>query len=137
LSTKKETVENKNRKDYATEKWEQEVRQSLTKKKAASVGASLSKQDKALVAAQLAKEAETRMRISKLQARLRRGVELVSSLVVSNAEKMERHVGELAKMMLVTAFGAGSFLLDGRPFDVFMVSTSFNIHAGPNDISSK
>jgi len=121
LSTKKEAVENKNRKDYATEKWEQEVRDSLVKKKAATVGGKRSKQDEALVAAQLAKESEVRARILIQQAKLKRGVELVSSIVASNAEKMQRHVDELVKLLLSSAFGAGSFLSDERPFEVFLV----------------
>ena len=99
LSPKKDVVENKNRKDYATEKWEQEVRESLAKKKTTST-ANLSKADKAAVQAQLAKEAAVRQQIVVVQAKLRRGVELVSSLVNSNAEAMERYVGELAKLLL-------------------------------------
>lgn len=114
-------MENKNRKDYATEKWEQEVRDSLVKKKAATVGGKRSKQDEALVAAQLAKESEVRARILIQQAKLKRGVELVSSIVASNAEKMQRHVDELVKLLLSSAFGAGSFLSDERPFEVFLV----------------
>ena len=122
LSNKKETVENKNRKDYATEKWEQEVRDSLTKRKATNSEANLSKQDKALVAAQLVTETEIRSRIATVQARLKRGVELVASLVASNAERMQRHTGLLARSLLDSAFGPGSFLLDGRAFEVFLVS---------------
>lgn len=122
LSTKKDAVENKNRKDYATEKWEQEVRESLAKKKAAQPGAKLSKADQAAVAAQMAKEAEVRQKISDVQARLKRGIELVSALVSSNAEAVERHVGDMAEMMLQSVFGPGSFLVDQRAFDVFVVS---------------
>ena len=121
LTPKKNAVEDKNRKDYATEKWEQEVRESLSKKKAAITGANLSKADKAAVAAQLAKEAGVRAQIVIVQARLRRGVELVSSLISSNAEAMERHLGDLARMMLESVFGPGGFLMDQRPFQVFLV----------------
>ena len=121
LSPKKDAVENKNRKDYATEKWEQEVRDSLTKKKSAS-NAKLSKADQHAVAVQMTKEAGVRKQIVDVQARLRRGVELVRSLVASNAEAMERDVGELAKMLLRSVFGVGSFLADKKAFDVFLVS---------------
>ena len=122
LAKNRQTSENKNRKDYATEKWEQDVRDSLSKKKAATTGSNLSKQDRALVAVQLAEESEIRKRISLQQAKLKRGVELCVSLVASNTEKMQRHVGELAGLLLGSAFGEGSFLLDSRPFEVFMVS---------------
>jgi hypothetical protein len=137
LSTKKDAAENKNRKDYVTEKWEQEVRESLAKKKAATVGGNLSKQDKALVAAQLAKEAEIRRRIAMQQAKLKRGAALISSLVASSAEIMERHVGEMAHLLLVTAFGAGSFLLNGRPFEVFLVSSRYQESQNLMSSSSK
>jgi hypothetical protein len=112
-------VENKNRKDYADAKWEQEVRDSLAKKKTAGTGANLSKQDKALVAAQMAKEAEIRGKIAEIQARLRRGIELVSALVASNAEAVGTRVGEMASLMLESVLGVGSFLLDSRAFEVF------------------
>lgn len=122
LSTKKDAVESKNRKDYATEKWEQEVRDSQKQKKSTSVGGNLSKAEKAMVAAQMVKEAEVRRQISACQARLNRGVELVSSLILSNSEAMNRHVGSLAQLLLGSVFGPGSFLVVSRAFDVFLVS---------------
>lgn len=119
----KPVVENKNRKDYADQKWDQEVRASLAAKKAAAPGGvKLSKADQALVDAQKAKEAEVRQRIATLQAQLKRGIELVAALVASNAESVERHAGDMAKAMLSTVFGRGSFLVDERAFDVFLVS---------------
>lgn len=120
LSTKKDAPENKNRKDYATEKWEQEVRESLKKKAATNV--KLNKADQAAVNAQLAKEAAVRARVASVQARLSRGVDLVAALVASNAEMMERHVGELATLLLNSVFGPGSFLVDNKAFRVFLVS---------------
>jgi hypothetical protein len=42
--------------------------------------------------------------------------------VSSNAEAVERHVGDMAEMMLQSVFGPGSFLVDQRAFDVFVVS---------------
>ena len=124
MATKKAAVEDKNRKDYLTDKWEQEVRESLTKKKTAGAGDNLSKSDKALVAAQLAKETDLRARISAQQAKVKRGVELVMSLSASNTDIMQRYSGELAELLLVTASGTGSFLLDQRPFEVFLVGLS-------------
>jgi hypothetical protein len=122
LSAKNETVENKKRKDYATEKWEQEVREALAKKKSFNSRGKLSKADQAAVLAQLAKEADVRRQIATLQAKLSRGIELVAALVTSNAEAVGRHVGDLAKALLESAFGPGSFLVDNRAFNVFIVS---------------
>lgn len=124
LATKKDTVEDKNRRDYATEKWEAEVRDSLAKKRAAAGTAKLSKADQAAVNAQLAKEGEVRQRIAQVQAKMKRGLEVVAALVASNAERVEREVGILAKNLLATAFAEGAFLLDGRAFEVFLVSVS-------------
>ncbi|WVQ78061.1 hypothetical protein IAT38_000142 [Cryptococcus sp. DSM 104549] len=123
LTTKKDSgVENKNRKDYATEKWEQEVRESLAKKKAASAGpgAKLSKQDQALVSAQLKKEAATREQIARVQGQLKRGVELVAALGKTGSADVARWVGVMAKAMLDSVFGMGSFLVDKRAFEVFV-----------------
>jgi hypothetical protein len=75
----------------------------------------------------MAKEAEVRQKIADVQARLKRGIELVSALVSSNAEAVERHVGDMAEMMLQSVFGPGSFLVDQRAFDVFVVS--YFVHA--------
>lgn len=120
LSKKSDQVENKNRKDYAVEKWEQEVREQLAKKKATTPGANLSKQDKALVAAQLRKEADVREEIALEQARLKRGLELVSSLAASGVSAVESQLGTLAHLLLSSVFGAGAFLVDDRAFEVFI-----------------
>jgi urease gamma subunit len=121
LAVKKDSAENKNRRDYATEKWEAEVRASLAQKRAAT-GAKLSKADQAAVDAQRAKEAIIRGQIAAVQARMKRGLEIIAALVASNAERVKAEVGMLAKVLLATGFGVGSFLLDVRVFEVFLVS---------------
>lgn len=123
LAQKKDgTPENKNRKDYATEKWEQEVRESLAKKRAATAGVKLSKQDQALVSAQLTKEATTRQQIRQVQGSLNRGIALVSALTKAGNVEVERFAGGMAAALLSSVFAAGSFLVEGRAFDVFTVS---------------
>jgi hypothetical protein len=122
LAPKKDSNENKNSKNYATEKWEQEIRDSIAAKKASSGStAKLSKADQALVAAQKTKEAETRTRIATTQARLLRGVELIKCLVASNSETVARHLRVMAECMLASVFGRGSFLVDKSVFRVFLV----------------
>ncbi|WVR05268.1 hypothetical protein IAU60_002280 [Kwoniella sp. DSM 27419] len=121
LNQKKDTgTENKNSKNYATEKWEQEVRESLAKKKTTQVGAKLSKQDQALVNAQMAKEAETRKAIATVQGQLQRGVELVAALTASLSGEVNRHIDELASGLLASVFSSGNFLVGGRAFEVFI-----------------
>ncbi|WVF72242.1 hypothetical protein IAT40_007054 [Kwoniella sp. CBS 6097] len=121
LNAKKDSApENKNSKNYHTEKWEQEVRESLAKKKATQVGAKLSKADQALVNGQLAKEAETRKQITIVQGQLKRGVELVAALTKASSEEVAKHVDELATALLASAFSSGNFLVDSRAFEVFI-----------------
>jgi hypothetical protein len=124
LAPKKDGNENKNHRNYATEKWEQEVRDSIAKKKAAQPGqnAKLSKADQALVAAQKTKEAEIRQKITTTQAQLVRGVELIRCLVASNSEAVAKHLRVMAECMLASVFGRGSFLVDQSVFPVFLVS---------------
>ena len=97
------------------------MRDSLAKKRAASGSAKLSKADQAAVSAQLAKEAEVRSRISAVQAKLQRGMQVVRALVASNASQVEREVGTLAKALLASVFAEGAFLLDVSAFDAFLV----------------
>lgn len=123
LNPKKEQVENKNRKNYDIEKWEDEVREQLAKKKATKVAANLSKQDKTLVAQQMSKEKAVRERIVSTQARLRRGLELVAALTDSRVSAVEAKVGTLADLLLSSVFGPGAFLVDNRAFEVFIVSS--------------
>ena len=119
LSNKKDVTENKNRKDYATDQWEREVRQSLAKKKTSTTG-TLSKVDKAAVDAQMKKEAHIRAKVLVVQAQLQRGIELIGALVASNTEAMRKHVRDMAQLLLSSAFGPGSFLVDSRAFEVFL-----------------
>ncbi|KAL1405501.1 translational activator of GCN4 [Vanrija albida] len=120
LSPKKDVAENKNRKNYADEKWEQEVREQLAKKKTTTIGANLSKQDRAAVNAQLAKEAGIRQQISSLQARLFRGLELVAALAESQITAVENQLGTLAHLLISSVFGPAAFLVNSRAFDVFI-----------------
>lgn len=123
-------MENKNRKDYATEKWEEEIREAVAKKKSTQPGAKLSKADQALVTAQMGKEADTRKRISTVRASLHRGTELIRSLVASNSEAVSKHLRTMAESLLNSVFGPGSFLVDERVFTVFLVSPSATLGSG-------
>ncbi|EIW69657.1 hypothetical protein TREMEDRAFT_73934 [Tremella mesenterica DSM 1558] len=118
LSHNKDLPENKNSRDYATKKWEQEVRASLSQKK--SNGPALTKEQKALVETEQAREAEVRERIRITQARLARGIQLIQSLIASNSEVVMKHVGEMAQAMLKSVFASGEFLVEDEAFKVFI-----------------
>nr|ODN81184.1 50S small subunit ribosomal protein L19 [Cryptococcus depauperatus CBS 7841] len=116
---KSSIIENRNRKDYATEKWEQEVREALAKKRAAIQGHKLNKQEQALVSAQLLKEKEIKDRMWKLQARLIRGTEIVAALAKTETGEVGKYVGEMATCLLRSVFGPASFFVIPRAFQIF------------------
>src|SRR5437016_3129077 len=91
---KKNVVENRNRKDYQTEKWEREIRESIAKKKGSSQASKLTKEEQAAVSAQLAKESEIRKAVEKTRLKLTRGLDVMDALVEGNPEATEKHIVE-------------------------------------------
>jgi hypothetical protein len=120
LALKKDQPVNKNRKNYADEMWEKEVREELAKKRPTTLAKNLSKEDKAKVAAQMAKEADVRAQIAQVQAHLRRGLELVAALADSHVSAVENKLETLFTLLINSVFGPGAFLVDDRAFDVLI-----------------
>ncbi len=75
----------------------------------------------------MAKEASIRSKIAVAQAKLKRGTELIGSLADSNASDVSKHIWSLATLLRESVFGSGSFLVDGRAFEVFLVSCSRDV----------
>ena len=69
----------KNTKDYDTLKWEEELRAQLAQKKGQSK--KLTSEEQAKVNAQLRKESEIRKEVAQLDARFRRGIGIILSLI--------------------------------------------------------
>lgn len=111
LSQKKESTINKNSKNYAQEKWDQEVRESIAKKKAAASNGGLSKQDQALFDAQLRKESETRAKINATKATLLQGLRLIDALLQARTSTFDAHLAAVIELVLSQAIGPSSFLV--------------------------
>src|SRR5438067_8293528 len=77
---KKNIIENRNRKDYQTEKWERELRESIAKKKGEQTP-KLTKEEQAAVDVQLAKESEIRKSVKRIRSKLTRGLDIIDALV--------------------------------------------------------
>lgn len=123
LSSKKpEQIDTKG-KDYATAKWEAELRKTLKNKKPAS--ATLSKQDQALVQEQLRKESEIRRRVSYAKRKLEHGLELVHSLASARVDEFRLYLSNVAALLLSGAFGQASLLIENKAFYTFLVISHF------------
>lgn len=104
-------VPNKNTKDYDTLKWEEELRTQLAQKKGQQK--KLTPEEHAKVNAQLKKEAEIRLHIKYLEARLLRGIGIVSSLATGPPTEAGVWVGSAVKA-LVDVINAGAGLITGN-----------------------
>lgn len=111
LSQKKESAVNKNSKNYAQDKWDQEVREAIAKKKAAASKGGLSKQDQALFDAQLKKESETRDKVAASRDVLLQGLRLIDALLEGRTSTFDAHLAEIIELVLTQAIGSWSFLV--------------------------
>ncbi|KAJ1919766.1 translational activator of GCN4 [Mycoemilia scoparia] len=97
---KAEEIEDKNRPDYATEKWERELRASLAKKKEAKAQPKLTKEEKAAVEAQQKLEDEMRAKVNKLASQVTRGLSLIESVVKGNKEVASQFMLSIIRLVV-------------------------------------
>ncbi|CAI2178661.1 6583_t:CDS:10, partial [Funneliformis geosporum] len=109
---KKTLVENRNRKDYKTEKWERELRESIAKKKGDSSRTKLTKEEQSAVDAQLAKESEIRKNVEQVRLTLLRGLDIVDALVEGNSEAIEKHIVEFMRLLNIVVQKSGPLVGD-------------------------
>jgi hypothetical protein len=121
LSQKKDAALNKNSKNYAQDKWDQEVRDSIAKKKA---GGTLSKQDQALVTAQVAKEAAVREQMQQLQEKLGRTLSVIRALLNGRTDTFDNHLPQILSVVIATAIGPAAFLVGEEACALYLVSFS-------------
>ena len=111
LSKQSQTQQlSKSAKDYDTLKWEEDLRAQLAQKKGQTK--KLTAEEKAKVDAQLAKEAAIRQNVVQVDARLRRGIGIISGLATAPATQAESWFGPSVKL-LFDAIQAGAGLLLG------------------------
>jgi hypothetical protein len=100
----------KNTKDYDTLKWEEELRAQLAQKKGQQK--KLTPEETAKVNAQLKKEAEIRLQIRHLEARLMRGIGIIKSLATGPPTETDLWIGPAIKALL-DVINAGASLITG------------------------
>ncbi|KAF3063949.1 Translational activator GCN1 [Daldinia childiae] len=107
---KKQTLPDKNTKDYDTLKWEEELRSQLAQKKGQQ--RKLTADEQAKVNAQLKKESEIRRKIQHLESRLIRGFGIIRNLVSSPPTEPNLWIGPSISALLA-ALEAGAGLITG------------------------
>ncbi|KAI1655437.1 ARM repeat-containing protein [Daldinia decipiens] len=107
---KKQTLPDKNTKDYDTLKWEAELRSQLAQKKGQQ--RKLTADEQAKVNAQLKKESEIRRKIQHLESRLIRGFGIIRNLVGSPPTEPNLWIGPSISALLA-ALEAGAGLITG------------------------
>lgn len=100
----------KNTRDYDTLKWEEDLRAQLAQKKGQTK--KLTAEEQAKVTAQLTKESSIRKQVSEVDARLRRGIGIISGLATGPPTEAEAWFGPSVKL-LFDAIQAGAGLILG------------------------
>ena len=126
LAQKKPTAAVAKGKNQEIEKWEAELRQSLSTKKAAGQVV-LSKADRVLVDAQLAKEGEIRARLQQLQVALQRGLATIRSVVAAKVDEFRPWVAPMASLLLNGSVKKGRFLVGFEAFDTYLVRSQYAV----------
>ncbi len=78
--------------------------------------------DQALVDKQLVREQAVRDKIKASKAILRRGLDLVASMVRARPQEVVELISTLIDLLFKTAFGKGAFLVGDRAYEVLVVS---------------
>ncbi|CAG8475625.1 4963_t:CDS:10 [Paraglomus occultum] len=106
---KNKIVEDRNRKDYQTERWEREVREQIAKKKGASNTDTpkLTKDEQAAVDAQFAKESQIRKHVNEIREKMLRGLDIIDSMIRGNSGAMGERISELMQLLNVVVKKGG------------------------------
>ncbi|KAI9312237.1 armadillo-type protein [Dichotomocladium elegans] len=116
----KNVSENRNRKGFADDKWEEELRAELAKKKGLDKQKKLTKEEQTAVSAQLKKEAEIRSRIQKVYDTLSLGLQIVHALVKGNSDDLSGSLVTLVRTLLAIAGANGGVLLGDDLVDAYL-----------------
>lgn len=109
------------------DKWEQDLRNELARKKAAAK--KYSREEQKLIDAQLAQEAEIRDKVDQARGSLLRGLRIVKSLMAGGTEEIQSYVLGLTKQVLALAGQDTVHTL--APFVCFEVLTALNHVVSP------
>jgi CRISPR/Cas system-associated protein Cas7 (RAMP superfamily) len=111
-------------KNAAIDKWDQETRAALAKKKAAQGAPALSKAERALVDAQLAKEAEIRARVQDALARVHEALRIIRSLLIQTSEERDHFLPAMTFSLIEAVQGKNCVLFGEEAFQTTLVSLS-------------
>ncbi|TIA90061.1 hypothetical protein E3P99_01792 [Wallemia hederae] len=118
LAAKSGQAQDKNRKGYAIEQWENEIRESIAAKKKTTQ--KLSPKDKAAVDAQLEKEKGVRQQVQGVYERLRIGLMSVKAIAAAHVDELKPYVYELVLLLLKGALLKGSMLIEHDAVDAYL-----------------
>lgn len=126
--SQKNVVEDRNRKGYAEEKWEREVREQIAKKKGtdASKQQKLTKDEQATVDAQMAKEAGIRKHVQEVYGKLIRGLQITRAMINGSKEALEERLVELVRILLAVAEKGAGVLVEENIVDTYLVNACYH-----------
>lgn len=119
LAAKNNQAQDKNRKGYAIEQWENEIRESIAAKKKTTQ--KLSPKDKAAVDAQLEKEKAVRNHVQEVYEKLRIGLMSVKAISAARVDELKPYVYDLVLLLLKGALLKGSMLIEHDAVDAYLV----------------
>ncbi|KAK9766674.1 translational activator of GCN4 [Basidiobolus ranarum] len=112
--------ENKNRKNYATDKWEADLRKEIAKKRGEDKQVKLTKEEQATVDAQLAKESKIRKQVQNVYVKLVRGLDIINAMVAGNKEALGEHLVEVVRLLLSGVIHKGGLLVENKAVETYM-----------------
>ncbi|TIC67402.1 ARM repeat-containing protein [Wallemia mellicola] len=118
LAAKNNQAQDKNRKGYAIEQWENEIRESIAAKKKTTQ--KLSPKDKAAVDAQLEKEKVVRNHVQEVYEKLRIGLMSVKAISAARVDELKPYVYDLVLLLLKGALLKGSMLIEHDAVDAYL-----------------
>ncbi|CAK4033172.1 Translational activator gcn1 [Lecanosticta acicola] len=117
-------------KDYDTLKWEEELRAQIAQKKGQTK--KLTADEQAKVNAQLRKESEIRNHVAEVDARLRRGIGIITALATGPPTEAEDWFGESVKLLFeVIQAGAALVLGNAASLGYLQCSEKTSARLGP------
>ena len=121
----------KNTKDYDTLRWEEELRAQLAQKKGQTK--ELTGEEQSKVNAQLKKESAIRQDVTAIDARLRRGIGIISALATGPPTEAEEWFGPSVKLLFeVIQAGAGLVLGDTAALGYLQCASRTSNRLGAN-----
>lgn len=120
----------KNTRDYDTLKWEEELRAQLAAKKGQTK--KLTPEEQAKVKTQLEKESTIRKQVAGIDARLRRGIGIISALAIGPPTEADAWFGPSVKLLFeVIQAGAGLVLGDTAALGYLECANKTTSRLGP------